>query len=205
MIADEFLSIAGPALRHHRGADSVRVIAVEPTQHGPLVRWEGSLLASERERKPDGGASFVGVVPGPVILDVLARTLALRWRDGAPRIRKDWDEKLGRRHRAIFDRCSFECSGGWRWLWEAGAEMIKDNGIPKGFRSSQLKENFGTIRWYYDSNDDCEDTSSIIDAVEHLSAYVCEDCGKPGRVRQGGWMRCLCPEHAGGRRIAGGG
>lgn len=205
MIADEFLSIAGPALRHHRGADSVRVVAVEPSQHGPLVRWEGPLLATERERKPEGGASFVGVVPGPVILAVLARTLAIRWRDGIPRCPRDWDERLGRRHRAIFGNCPFECGPGWRWLWEAGAEMIKDNGVPRGFRSSQLKEKFGTIRWYYDAREDRECSQDIVDAVEQLSAYTCEDCGKPGRVRQGGWMRCLCPEHANGRRIAGGG
>ncbi|WP_411901497.1 hypothetical protein [Methylorubrum thiocyanatum] len=205
MIAAEFLSVAAPALRNHKGADSVTVAAVEPSQHGPLVRWHGPLLARERERTPQGGASFVGAVPGPAILDVLARTLAIRWRDGAPRIPRDWDEKLGRRHRAIFDNCPFECSGGWRWLWEAGAEMIRDNGIPKRFCSTQLKEKFGTIRWYHNSDEDCEYTQNVIDAVEHLSAFICEDCGRPGRVRQGGWMRCLCPEHAGGRRVAGGG
>lgn len=205
MIADEFLAIATPALRHHRGADSVTVSAVEPSPHGPLVRWHGPLLATARERTPKGGATFVGPVPGPFILDVLARTIALRWRDGAPRCPKDWAERLGRRHGEIFRDSPFECGVGWRWLWEGAAELMKEHGVPAGFRTTQAKEKFGTIRWYYDCSDDYEYTQSLVDSVEHLSAFICEECGKPGRIRQGGWVRCLCPEHANGRKVAGGG
>lgn len=205
MIAEEFLSIAVPALRHHKGADSVTVSAVEPSPHGPLVRWHGPLLALERERTPQGGAMFVGPVPGPFILDLLARTIALRWRDGAPRCPKDWAERLGRRHREIFRDSPFETGPGWRWLWEGAAELMKERGVPAGFRTTQAKEKFGTIRWYYDCSDDYEYTQSLVDSVEHLSAFICEECGKPGLIRQGGWVRCLCPEHANGRKIAGGG
>ncbi|BAU90595.1 MULTISPECIES: hypothetical protein [Methylobacteriaceae] len=204
MIADEFLSIAGPALRHHGGADSVTVTAVEPSPHGPLVRWNGPLLAVERERTADGSATFVGPVPGPFLLDLLARTLACRWRDGAPRCPPDWAERLARRHRRVFGQGCFECGPGWRWLWEAAAELLRERGIPDGFHSTQLKEKFGCIRWYYDANENCEYMKDIVDGVEHLSAYICEECGRAGRVRQGGWLRCLCPEHANGRRIAGG-
>lgn len=205
MIADEFLSVAGPALRRHAGVDSVRVVAVEPSPHGPLVRWEAPLLATERERRADGPAlAFVGPVPGPFLLTLLARTLACRWRDGAPRCPKDWAEKLGRRHRATFRDSPFECGPGWRWLWEGAAELLQERDVPAGFRTTQAKEKFGSIRWYYDCSDDYEYTQSLVDSVEHLSAYICEECGKPGRIRQGGWLRCLCPEHAGGRRIAGG-
>ena len=64
MIAEEFLGIAAAALRTYRGADSVTVSAVEPSRHGPLVRWSAPLLAVERERRDDGGSQFVGPVPG---------------------------------------------------------------------------------------------------------------------------------------------
>ncbi|ARO57097.1 hypothetical protein B2G69_24980 [Methylorubrum zatmanii] len=205
MIADEFLTIASAALRHHRGADSVTVAAVEPSPHGPLARWCAPLLAVERERtEQPGGATFVGPVPGPFLLDLLARVLACRWRDGAPRCPPDWAEKLGRRHRVVFRDSPFECGGGWRWLWEAAAEVLQERGVPAGFRTTQAKEKFGSIRWYYDCSDDYEYTQSLVDSVEHLSAFICEECGRPGRIRQGGWLRCLCQEHANGRRIAGG-
>ncbi|ARO54033.1 hypothetical protein B2G69_07660 [Methylorubrum zatmanii] len=204
MIAEEFLSIARPALRHHHGADSVTVSAVEPSPHGPLVRWSAPLLAVERERRADGRVTFVGPVPGPVLLTLLARTLACRWRDGAPRCPPDWAERLGRRHRATFRDCPFECGPGWRWLWEGVAELLQERDVPAGFRTTQTKEKFGSIRWYYDCSDDFEYMQSLVGSVEHLSAYICEECGRPGRIRQGGWLRCLCPEHAGNRRIAGG-
>ncbi|OHV14709.1 hypothetical protein BK022_24460 [Methylorubrum extorquens] len=204
MIAEEFLSIAGLALRHHRGADSVTVTAVEPSPHGPLVRWSAPLLAVERERRADGPTTFLGPVPGPVLLTLLARVLACRWRDGAPRCPPDWAERLARRHRDVFGQGCFECGPGWRWLWEGAAELLQERGVPAGFRTSQAKEKFGSIRWYYDCSDDYEYTQSLVDGVELLSAYICEECGRPGRIRQGGWLRCLCPEHAGNRRIAGG-
>ena len=205
MLAEEFLSIAGPALRHHRGADSVTVLAVEPSPHGPLVRWQGPLLAVERERRADGPSTFVGPLPRPFLLDLLARVLACRWRDGAPRCPPDWQQRLARRHRRVFGQGCFECGPGWKWLWEGAAELLREHGIADGFHTTQMKEKFGSARWYYDANEDCEYTANTVDAVEHLSAYICEECGKPGRVRQGGWLRCLCPEHANGRRVVGGG
>lgn len=205
MIAEEFYSIAGPALRTYRGADSITVSAVEPSRHGPLVRWSAPLLAVERERRDDGPSTFVGPVPGPFMLNLLARTLACRWRDGAPRSPLDWRERLARKHRKVFGQGGFECGPGWRWLWEGAAELMKETGIPDGFHSTQMKEKFGSIRWYYDANENCEYTQSLVDSVEHLSAYICEECGRPGRVRQGGWLRCLCPEHANGRKVVGGG
>lgn len=205
MIADEFLSIAGPALRQHRGADCVTVTAIEPSPHGPLVRWSAPLLAVERERIPGPPVSFVGPVQGPVLLALLARVLACRWRDGAPRCPPDWQQRLARRHRKVFGQGCFECGPGWRWLWEGAAELMRENGIADGFHTTQMKEKFGSARWYYDSNENCEYTANTVDSVEHLSAFICEECGRPGWIRQGGWLRCLCPEHAGNRRVASGG
>jgi hypothetical protein len=35
--------------------------------------------------------------------------------------------------------------------------------------------------------------------LEVRSFTICEDCGKPGALRGGGWYRTLCDEHAGNR------
>ncbi len=45
----------------------------------------------------------------------------------------------------------------------------------------------------------CEYTKNVISTVEHLSAFICEDCGRPGRIRRGGWAKCRCDIHASGK------
>ncbi|WP_264051086.1 hypothetical protein [Methylobacterium flocculans] len=198
MIASEFLTIAGRALQGHRGADSVTVRAVEPTVHGPRVRWDGPLLSCERERTPAHGGVIMWPPAGPLLLDVLSLATAFRWADGAPRCAKDWSERLARRYRRVFGPTGPATGPGWSWLWEAGAQAVKDAGLPRDFRTVDAKEKYGSARWYVEG-DTSETVDDIIDAIEHLSAHICEDCGSPGRIRKGGWLRCLCERHAGGR------
>jgi len=57
----------------------------------------------------------------------------------------------------------------------------------------QVKEKFGTLRFYYDGGDDFVDGMSRM--AESLSAVTCEDCGAPGTVRGPGWYRTLCDAH----------
>ena len=199
MIASEFLTIAGRALRGHRGADSVTVTAVEPTVHGPRVRWEGPLLARERRREAmPGGGSMIAPPAGPLLLDLLSLATAFRWANGAPRCAPDWSERLARRYPRVFGSTRPATGAGWSWLWEAGAQTIKDAGLPRDFRTTDTKEKFGSIRWYVEGATS-ETVDDIIDAIEQLSAHICEDCGAPGRLRKGGWIRCLCQRHAEGR------
>ena len=54
------------------------------------------------------------------------------------------------------------------------------------------------MRWYTEG-DTATAVDDVVDATEHLSAHICEECGGPGRVRRGGWLRTLCERHAGGR------
>lgn len=61
---------------------------------------------------------------------------------------------------------------------------------------SQIKEKFGTLRFYYRGGDE------YVDGLEHMadsmSAVMCEDCGCPGKSRssKGKWIRTLCVKHA---------
>jgi hypothetical protein len=57
----------------------------------------------------------------------------------------------------------------------------------------QVKEKFGTLRFYYSGGDDVID--GMVSIAESLSAVTCEECGSPGSTRDGGWIRTLCDKH----------
>lgn len=59
--------------------------------------------------------------------------------------------------------------------------------------ATQIKEKFGTLRFYYQGGDDY--IRGLDSMAEAMSARICEDCGKPGKRTKGGWVRTLCEEH----------
>lgn len=58
---------------------------------------------------------------------------------------------------------------------------------------SQIKEKFSGLRFYYDGGDSTVD--GMVRMAESWAARSCEECGKPGKTREGGWIRTLCDEH----------
>lgn len=58
----------------------------------------------------------------------------------------------------------------------------------------QVKEKFGTLRFYVSSSDDI--TNALIGMAESLSTITCEDCGNRGTLRHSRWLRVLCNQHA---------
>ena len=73
-------------------------------------------------------------------------------------------------------------------------------------KAVQVKEKFGGLRFYVafesDSSNDEEDSletirfvseiRGMISFAESMSYRICEACGSPGTLRQGGWHRTLC-------------
>ena len=59
---------------------------------------------------------------------------------------------------------------------------------------TQVKEKFGTLRFYMDGYND--KISAYESFAEAMSARTCEDCGSPGKTRYEGWYRTLCDKHA---------
>lgn len=57
-------------------------------------------------------------------------------------------------------------------------------------RASQIKEKFGTLRFYLSHGTD--EMFDIANEAEEKSAEVCEHCGEKGELRQGGWLLTLC-------------
>jgi len=91
----------------------------------------------------------------------------------------------------------FECGDGWyKILDDLSAKITKliDKAPNKDCRASQVKEKFGTLRFYVNNYRD--DISDVIDEAEELSGKTCEECGEPGKMRYGGWISCRCEKHS---------
>lgn len=58
----------------------------------------------------------------------------------------------------------------------------------------QVKEKFGTLRFYTDISDEYID--GVIQMAEYMSAVTCETCGNLGKLRGVGWLYTACDEHA---------
>jgi len=58
----------------------------------------------------------------------------------------------------------------------------------------QVKEKFGTLRFYFMGGDDVID--GMVSMAESMSARMCEICGVPTtRDQEDGWVRTRCDEH----------
>ena len=95
---------------------------------------------------------------------------------------------------------------GWFWLIDnLCSELqwdIDKNGYPQ-IEATQVKEKFGTLRFYYTHSGDCSNVNDndykrgaqdgTISFAEYLSGGICEDCGSTNGVSQTeGWMITLC-------------
>lgn len=91
----------------------------------------------------------------------------------------------------------FECGPGWYNLIDGLCrdimQVCKETGQTPPV-ASQVKEKYGTLRFYV--NGATDQVYRLIDIAEELSSTICEECGQPGRVRSGGWIRTLCDHHA---------
>jgi hypothetical protein len=54
----------------------------------------------------------------------------------------------------------------------------------------QVKEKFGTLRFYYSGGDDY--ISGMVSLAESMTGVTCEGCGNIGERRGGGWIHTYC-------------
>ena len=126
-------------------------------------------------------------------------------------MRKELDEALCKKYPEIFkDRhgdmrttamiWGFQCDDGWYNIIDAVCAQIENrernnNSVEwLSVFATQVKEKYGTLRFYYVGGDDFID--GVVAMAEAMSAVTCEVCGAPGRLREGGWLKTLCDEHA---------
>lgn len=95
-----------------------------------------------------------------------------------------------------------QVGGGWHpLLMELHERLVA---ICPNYFVGQVKEKFGTLRVYLDTNDFDEDSPVYsypeevweeISKAERASAKVCEFCGKPGELNyERHWIKTLCQE-----------
>lgn len=89
-------------------------------------------------------------------------------------------------------------SEGWRKKFgeqlceELRVELLKFDYLDK-FRIIEVKEKFGTLRFYCGSYPEESHVFEIINKYETLSAHICEFCGAPAETSSmGGWYYTLC-------------
>ena len=76
--------------------------------------------------------------------------------------------------------------------WSSLIDAIFDR-LPEDAYILQIKEKYGGLRFYVGGVD--AETLAFIEEVERKSYETCEICGKPGKPREGGWVKTLCDEH----------
>ena len=54
----------------------------------------------------------------------------------------------------------------------------------------QVKEKFGTLRFYYSGGDD--EISGMVRMAESMSGVTCEECSAPAKTHGPGWIRTIC-------------
>jgi hypothetical protein len=64
----------------------------------------------------------------------------------------------------------------------------------------QVKEKFGTLRFYYTGGDDY--ISGMVSLAESLTGVTCEECGNVGERRGGGWVHTYCEPCEQARELA---
>lgn len=98
-----------------------------------------------------------------------------------------------------------ECQSGWYdIIWELSEKLEPLAKKIKGefpAKVEQVKEKFGTLRFYISSVTDEDDKEVINEMYKHIGEYelktvtTCEVCGEKGELRKEGWYRTLCDKH----------
>jgi hypothetical protein len=81
-------------------------------------------------------------------------------------------------------------AGGFRKIPESIPQVTLD----------QVKEKFGTLRFYYTGGDDIID--GMVRMAESMSGCTCEGCGNVGERRGGGWVHTYCTACEEARELA---
>jgi hypothetical protein len=98
------------------------------------------------------------------------------------------------------------CEEGWRDLLERACARIEAALVEGGaFRALQIKEKFGTLRFYWEKDMSDAAKAKVEEAIalaEARSACTCEICGAEGRLySRGGWLATACAQHARGEAV----
>lgn len=159
-------------------------------------------IAPGRPVNAIGGSGFSPHPPfhRETLVELIVRMQRLRWTRSLPYNPKGWPpedrdlQALHKRHdKAVV---GFECGPGWTDLIDATFSWLREIAPSTDWAPSQIKEKFGTLRFYW-FGDLPVQGEEIISAAEHVSGQLCEMCGAQGHVHEDiGWWSVRCREHA---------
>ena len=102
------------------------------------------------------------------------------------------------KHWRIKTPCSSGVGDGWVPLLDKLLEELCLLGLDPSKDIAQIKEKFGGLRFYLDVQPN--GAEDLIRKAEIESYSICEVCGAPGCLMDGGWLKTLCEKHAEGRK-----
>lgn len=123
----------------------------------------------------------------------------------------------------LYSAFGCECADGWYGLLDEMCAKIQavydENGSEPDIIIDQIKEKYGTLRFYYHfgdvnqgihaidfiggpsarfkpgkGNELRERIAEIVSWGEKRSGEICEECGKPGKIRDLAYIQTLCDE-----------
>ena len=105
----------------------------------------------------------------------------------------DWKEKQ-RKWAMDYNYMAAQCKAGNFDLFEETMKALPNfREVPESIPQvtlDQVKEKFGTLRFYYSGGDDYID--GMVSLAESLTGVTCESCGNVGERRGGGWVHTYC-------------
>jgi hypothetical protein len=122
---------------------------------------------------------------------------------------ENYPKMMVNRNKPMTETCmcwGFECGDGWFNILNQLMGNIqhyidwknkKEEVVPQ-VTLDQVKEKFGTLRFYYSGGDDKID--GMVRMAESMSGVTCEVCGNPGTTEGPGWITTLCEEHRNARK-----
>ena len=120
---------------------------------------------------------------------------------------KKYPKMMVNRNKPMMETCmcwGFDCGDGWfnildqlmgniqhhiDWKQEQKEKYNRGEGCTQ-VTLDQVKEKFGTLRFYYTGGDNVID--GMVRMAESMSGVTCEQCGNPGERKGGGWVRTMC-------------
>ena len=92
----------------------------------------------------------------------------------------------------------FDCGDGWFNILDQLMGNIqhhidwknKKEEVVAQVTLDQVKEKFGTLRFYYTGGDDIID--GMVRMAESMSGVTCEECSAPANTHGPGWIRTIC-------------
>lgn len=163
------------------------------------------LIFADRNKSMQESCMFWGISTGPGWFNILDQ-LCASIQDHIDSVRKSHDSALEynlMRHQALLDNwVPFNKYYDHIKTVDQLQRYVKDVHESKPRHlvelvpqvvASQVKEKFGTLRFYYSGGDSV--IEGMVRMAEAMSAVTCDVCGAPGKETGGGWISVRCEEH----------